>query len=126
VLKIHKVPCWFFIWERRFKSFLSIHGAIHAFLFKKLLLGANGITQVAFTYFWGNIFRILFKKSLKIQNYLIFFILICQGLCKRFQNMFNFQKFWSLFISPFNAKKHTLQCLMSDFESLLFIKYFSN
>jgi hypothetical protein len=53
-------------------------------------------------------------------------MLLCQGLCKIFQNISNFQKFKSLFISPFSAKKHTLQCLMNVFESLLFIKYVFN
>jgi uncharacterized membrane protein len=66
-------------------------------------------------------FKILQKK---IQNYKN--KIICQGLGKRFQNICKFQKFVSLFINPFSAKKHALQCLMSVFESLLFIKYFSN
>jgi hypothetical protein len=44
-------------------------------------------------------------------------MLLCQGLCKRFQNVCNFQKFWSLFISPFNAQKHVLQCLMIFFRA---------
>jgi hypothetical protein len=36
-------------------------------------LGANGITQITLTYFWGNIFKIFFKSLQKIlQNYLQF------------------------------------------------------
>jgi len=53
-------------------------------------------------------------------------MLLCEILCKRFQDTCNFQKFGSLFISLFNAKKHTLQCLMSVFENFLFIEYFLN
>jgi hypothetical protein len=53
-------------------------------------------------------------------------ILLCQVLCKIFQNICNFQNVWNLFINPFNGKKHMLQCLMNVFESLLFNGYFSN
>jgi hypothetical protein len=59
-------------------------------------------------------------KSLQFffKNLKNFLILLCQGLsCKRFQKIYIyiFQKFWSLFINLFNAKKHALQCLMSVF-----------
>ncbi len=61
-------------------------------------IGANKITWVApkcaFRITFGGIF---FKKPSN------FFILLFQGLCKRFQNICNFQKFWSLSISPLSV-----------------------
>jgi hypothetical protein len=47
-----------------------------------------------------------FLESLQKKNSNIFLkiILLCQGLCKRFQNICNFQNFGSLFLSPFNVK----------------------
>jgi hypothetical protein len=71
----------------------------------------------------GNNYEGIFFIQCMILN-LIFFMLLCQGLCKRFENICNFQKFWHLFISHFNVKKHMLQCLMSVFESFLFINFF--
>jgi hypothetical protein len=58
------------------------------------LRGANGITQATPTYlkdyFGGIFFGITSQKSLKIWNSLI---LLCQGLCERFQKKFNFKFF---------------------------------
>jgi hypothetical protein len=67
-------------------------------------LTTNGITQTTPTClrncFWGIIFEIILfrivsqkssKKSLKILK--IFNIVSCKGLCKRFPEIFHFQKF---------------------------------
>jgi hypothetical protein len=94
-------------------------------------LSANEITQTTLTYFWDYFGDYFFKSSKKSSKlFIIFKILLCQSLCKGFQNICNFQKFQILFISPFNAKKTCVivfnECLMSAFESLLFIGYFSN
>ncbi len=69
--------------------------------------GANGITQTMLDYFkyyfWKNIFKIFFKKFFKFLK--IFFILLYQGLCKLFQNKYNFQNF-EVYINPFSVKKN--------------------
>jgi hypothetical protein len=87
------------------------------------MMGANGITWATTVClgdcFWKNFFlnyslKILFKKIM----------LLCQGLCKIFLNICNFQKNWHLFINPFSVKKHVSQCLMSVFESFLLINFF--
>jgi len=77
-------------------------------------------------FFWENIFWNNFLKVFKFFSkfYKILFMLLCQGLCKIFQNICHFQKNWNLFISFLNVKKHALQCLMNVFESFLFILYF--
>jgi hypothetical protein len=54
--------------------------------------------------FWEFFFLILKKISILF----LIFILLCQGLCKLFQNICNFQKNWNLFINPFNAKNQVL------------------
>jgi hypothetical protein len=62
-------------------------------------LGVNEITQTTFTClgncFWENVLRNIltkvFKKALKNLEY--FFLLLCRGLCKRFQEIFHFQMF---------------------------------
>ncbi len=83
--------------------------------------------QTAFGITFGGIFLKLFFKNIikKINLKKYIFILLYQGLCKRFQNIYNFQnlKFVYKFVS---AKKHTLQCLMNVFESVLLIMSFKN
>jgi hypothetical protein len=74
----------------------------HACLLKGLLLGEY-------------ILKYLFNSSKSSKRFILFFLLLYQGLYKIFQDICNFQKFWSLFISPLSAKKHTLQCLMNVF-----------
>jgi len=61
------------------------------------------------------VFQKVFKRNFKNLQFLE--ILLCQGLCKRFQNIHNFQKNQNIFISFFGAKKHVLQSLMNVFES---------
>jgi hypothetical protein len=67
-------------------------------------LATNGITQITPTClkdcFWGTTFERIFlkifsqkssKKLFKILQFLS--IVLCQGLCKRFQEILHFQKF---------------------------------
>jgi exosome complex RNA-binding protein Rrp4 len=67
------------------------------------LLGENGIVWATPTYlrdyYWEfSLKTISQKSSKKFQNFKKEFISLCQSLCKNFQNICKFQKFWNLFI----------------------------
>jgi hypothetical protein len=66
-------------------------------------MGANGMTQatVAYlgNYFWKNFFKNIFTKVFKKQNLEFFNIQLCQGLCKRFQEICHLKKCWNPFIN---------------------------